>query len=159
MADDVAHTIPALDAIIAPYVTEVGGLMRALNALQAELGYIDAAATARLAEAFNFTKAEVKGVISFYEDFTTRPRGKHVIRICQAEACQSVGARTLTKHAIEKLGIGLGETTADGRVTLEPVYCLGLCANGPAVMADGKPKARVTVAAFDKLAGVEGEGA
>ncbi|NVJ97482.1 MAG: NAD(P)H-dependent oxidoreductase subunit E [Alphaproteobacteria bacterium] len=124
--------------------------MRALNALQARDGYVDAANVPLLAKAFNVTKAEVKGVISFYDDFTKAPKGEHVIRICQAEACQAVGARGLTAHALEKLGIGLGDTTADGKITVEAVYCLGLCASGPAAMVGGQLKGRVSATCLDK---------
>lgn len=136
---------------ITAFVSETGGLMHALNALQARDGYIDAALVPKLAKAFNITKAEVKGVISFYDDFTKAPKGKHVVRICQAEACQAVGSRSLTAHTLEKLGIGLGDTTPDGHVTVEAVYCLGLCATGPAVMIDGHVKGRVAPADLDPI--------
>ncbi len=157
VADAEAQNIGAMDTLIAKHVDEQGGLMKALGALQQAYGYVDAAALPKLASAFNLTKAEVKGVISFYDDFTRAPKGEHVIRICQAEACQAVGARGLTKHACEKLGVPLGETSADGRFTVEAVYCLGLCASGPAIMMDGAPKGRVDTAAFDQLVAEAGE--
>ncbi|TNE62570.1 MAG: NADH-quinone oxidoreductase subunit E [Alphaproteobacteria bacterium] len=144
-----------MDALIAPNVGMTGGLMRALHALQAQAGHIDGAAIPRLAAAFNLTKAEVKGVVSFYDDFRDAPTGRHVIRICQAEACQAVGARALTNHALDRLNIALGGTTPDGRITVEAVYCLGLCATGPALMADGQLKGRMDAAGFDRLAGVQ----
>ncbi|WP_286830724.1 MULTISPECIES: NAD(P)H-dependent oxidoreductase subunit E [Kordiimonas] len=156
MAEDTSQPRRMNDDLITAHVGETGGLMRALNALQQHDGYIDAALVPKLAKAFNITKAEVKGVISFYDDFTKAPKGKHVIRICQAEACQAVGSRGLTAAAIEKLGIGLGETTPDGRVTVEAVYCLGLCASGPAAMVDGQLKGRVSAHLFDAYA-EEGE--
>ncbi|WP_417465414.1 NAD(P)H-dependent oxidoreductase subunit E [Kordiimonas sp.] len=151
VADAEAQTIGAMDTLIAKYVDAQGGLMRALAALQQAYGYIDAAALPKLASAFNLTKAEVKGVISFYDDFTRAPKGEHVIRICQAEACQAVGARGLTRHACEKLGVSLGDTSADGLFTIEAVYCLGLCASGPAAMIDGKLKGRVDADGFDRM--------
>jgi len=151
VADNQSQTTGPLNEAVTAYVGQTGGLLRALNDLQEHDGYIDAAYVPRLAKAFNITKAEVKGVISFYEDFTKAPKGEHVIRICQAEACQAVGSRGLTKHAIEKLGITLGGTTPDGRFTVEAVYCLGLCASGPAVMTDGKLRGRMTDQAMDRL--------
>jgi len=152
LAENLSQSQRVNHDLITAHVGEVGGLMRALNALQEHDGYIDAANVPKLAKAFNITKAEVKGVISFYDDFTRAPKGKHVIRICQAEACQAVGSRVLTAVALEKLGIGLGETTPDGRVTVEAVYCLGLCASGPAAMVDGELKGRVTAGLFDAFA-------
>lgn len=151
MTDAKAQNSGAMEALISKYTDMQGGLMRALVALQDEYGYIDAAALPKLAAAFNLTKAEVKGVISFYDDFTRAPKGEHVLRLCQAEACQAVGARELTRHACEKAEVAMGETRVDGRVTIEPVYCLGLCANGPAAMVDGKLKARVSEADIDAL--------
>lgn len=151
MTDVKAQTVGAMDALIAKYVDAQGGLMRALIALQEAYGYIDASTLPKLATAFNITKAEVKGVISFYDDFARAPKGEHVLRLCQAEACQAVGSRELTAHACKQAGMGMGETRADGRITLEPVYCLGLCANGPAAMVDGKLKARVSEGDIDAL--------
>lgn len=153
MANDASH----IENLITDHVGTTGGLMRALNALQAHDGYIDAANLPKLAKAFNLTKAEVKGVISFYDDFTKAPKGEHVIRICQAEACQAVGGRDVTAALLEKLGIGLGDTTPDGKVTVEAVYCLGLCASGPAAMMDGRLKARLTPACADKLIAEAGQ--
>jgi len=115
--------------------------MRALHALCDRDGYIDAAAIPEIADAFNLSKAEVKGVISFYTDFRRAPAGRHIVKICQAEACQAVGSRSLTDKALKTLDIGLGDTTTDGSVTIEPVYCLGLCASGPAAQVDGTLRA------------------
>lgn len=151
MADFEGQSRRENDDLITAFVGDTGGLMKALNALQARDGYVDAANVPLLAKAFNITKAEVKGVISFYDDFTKAPKGDHVIRICQAEACQAVGARGLTAHAVDKLGIGLGDTTPDGKITVEAVYCLGLCASGPAAMVDGKLKGRVSAGAIDRM--------
>lgn len=131
------------DELFTKFVGTTGGLLRALNALQERDGCIDAAHVPTLAQAFNLTKADVKGVVSFYDDFTKAPKGDHVVRICQAEACQAVGSRALTASILKKLDIELGSTTPDGRVTVEAVYCLGLCASGPAAMIDGAPCARL----------------
>ncbi len=115
-----------------------GALLPILHALQEEFGYIDRAAVPLIAAALNLSRAEVHGVISFYHDFREHPPGTHVLKLCRAEACQSMGADALGAKARERLRVGWGETSADGRVTLEPVFCLGLCACAPAAMIDGK---------------------
>ena len=97
-----------------------------------------------VAEVFNLSVAEVRGIVSFYSDLRTSPAGRKQIRICQAEACQAVGARSLTAAVADRLGIGLGETAADGSVSLEAVYCLGLCATGPNATVDDRPVVRAT---------------
>jgi len=117
---------------------EPGALLPILHALNEEFGYIDEAAVPLIARALNLSRAEVHGVVSFYHDFRDAPPGAHVLKLCRAEACQSMGADALAADARSRLGIGWGETTADGRVTLEPVFCLGLCACAPAAMLDGK---------------------
>lgn len=134
----------AVEALVEPYVGTTGGLIKALHAVQERDGYIDAAAIPAIAETFNVTKAEVKGVVSFYEDFRRKPPGKHIVRLCSAEACQAVGARTLAETAEKTLGIKTGETTPCETVTLEHVACLGLCSVAPAVQIDGQLKAKVT---------------
>ncbi|VAW19309.1 NAD-dependent formate dehydrogenase gamma subunit [hydrothermal vent metagenome] len=128
-------------------------LTAALGALAIEFGYIDEAAISDLAALYSLSKAEVLGVVSYYCDFRRTKPGKHILRICQAEACQAAGGRELTQHAIKKLGIGLNQTSPDNHITLEPAYCLGLCATGPALELDGKPAAMVDPAAFDALVG------
>lgn len=114
-----------------------GPLLPILHALQAEFGFVPQAAVPLIAERLNISRAEVAGVISFYHDFRAAPAGRRVVRICRAEACQSMGANTLAAQVQDRLGIGWGETTPDGAVTLEAVYCLGLCACAPAVQIDG----------------------
>lgn len=135
-------------ALIAPFIGQTGGLMKALHALQHAQGYIDGAAIPLVADEFNLTKAEVKGVVSFYEDFRRAPAGQHVIKICQAEACQAVGARGLTEKALAAAGLSMGDTSVTGAVTIEPVYCLGLCASGPAAMVDGTLRGRLDTEDF-----------
>jgi len=134
-------------ALIKPYVCDTGGLLKALNTLQKTHGYIDAALIPLIADTFNITKAEVKGVISFYEDFRRSPAGKHVIKICQAEACQAVGARKLMEKTRRKIGLPADnlarDTSVTNRVTISPVFCLGLCASGPAAMVDGILRGRL----------------
>lgn len=114
-----------------------GALLPILHALQEEFGYIDKTAVPLIASALNLSRAEVHGVISFYHDFRDRPPGTHVLKLCRAEACQAMGADTLGTKARERLRVDWGETSADGSVTLEPVFCLGLCACAPAAMLDG----------------------
>ncbi len=115
-----------------------GAILPILHAFQNEFGYIDQAAVPLIAEALNLSRAEVHGIVSFYHDFRKTPPGTHVLKLCRAEAYQSMGADELAAEARERLRIDWGETTVDGRVTLEPVFCLGLCACAPAAMLDGK---------------------
>ena len=104
-----------------------------------------------VAEALNISHAEVHGVISFYHDFRRAPAGRHVLQICRAESCQSMGCNPLIEHVEKRLGVSLGETTAGRSFTLRPVYCLGNCALSPAVMLDGQPYGRVSAAVADSL--------
>jgi formate dehydrogenase subunit gamma len=128
-----------------------GALLPILHALQDEFGYIDDAMVPLVADALNISHAEVHGVISFYRDFRRAPAGRHVLRICRAESCQSMGCNALIEHVERRLGVSLGETTVDGNFTLEPVYCLGNCALSPAVMLDDQPYGRVSAAIADSL--------
>lgn len=131
-----------------------GPLLPVLHAVQAKFGHIPQAALPVIAQALALSRAEVHGVISFYHDFRTAPAGAHVLKLCRAEACQAVGADALAAQVQSHLGIGWGETTPDGRVTLDPVFCLGLCACGPAALVDGAPLGRVEAAhLFDLLDG------
>lgn len=120
-----------------------------LHDLQSAFGYVHAEAVPLIAAALNVTRAEVHGVVSFYHDFRTTPPGRHVLRLCRAEACQSLGADSLAAHVQRRLGIDWHDTTADGAVTLEPAFCLGLCAIGPSAMLDGAPIGRLDDARID----------
>ena len=122
-----------------------------LHELHDTFGYVDRRGVSVVAHELNLSEAEVFGVMSFYRDFRSEPSGTSVVRICRAEACQSMGADALVAHATERLGVGLGETTADGRLTLQQVFCLGNCALSPAVMMDGEVFGRVDAARFDEL--------
>ena len=128
-----------------------GALLPILHALQEEFGYIDPAATSLVAEALNISDAEVHGVISFYHDFRREPPGRHVLRICRAESCQSMGCEKLVEHVEQRAGIKIGETTPDGSLTVEQVFCLGNCALSPAVLLDGQPYGRVSLNVADFL--------
>jgi formate dehydrogenase subunit gamma len=128
-----------------------GPLLPILHALQDEFGYIDEAAEPLIADVLNITRAEVHGVITFYHDFRRAPAGRHVLKLCRAEACQAAGCDPLALHAERRLGVPFGSTAADGSVTLEPVYCLGLCAVAPSAMLDGRVVARLDRARLDSL--------
>lgn len=131
-----------------------GNLLPVLHAVQDALGYVPKEAIALLAHELNLSRAEVHGVVSFYHGYRTERPGRHVMHLCRAEACQSVGAAALEAHARRTLGVDFHGTTADGAVTLEPVYCLGNCALGPNLLIDGeKLCGRVTPARFDQLVG------
>jgi formate dehydrogenase subunit gamma len=128
-----------------------GALLPILHALQEEFGYIDAAATPMIADALNLSRAEVHGVISFYHDFRHAAPGRHVMKICRAESCQSMGCDALIDHIEKRLSVKLGETTPDQSLTVEQVFCLGNCALSPAVMLDGEPYGRVSPSVADFL--------
>ena len=138
-------------ALVAGFKDLPGALLPLLHAIQNELGFIPDSAVATIAEGLNLSRAEVHGVISFYHDFKTQPVGSHNVQICRAEACQSMGSRQLEVYAKQLLGIDYGETTADGNITLEAVYCLGNCACAPSVRIDDAVHARVDENRFDKL--------
>ncbi len=147
---------PAFDAEIAE--TEIArfdgaaeNLVQVLGALVERFGYIDDAAIPLIAGKLNLSRAEVYGVVSFYHDFRREPPGRHLVKVCQAEACQSMGSRKLTDHVKTTMDIDFHQTTADGKFTLEPVYCLGNCACSPAVMIDGLVYGRVDSERFDAL--------
>lgn len=122
-----------------------------LHALQESFGYIDQEAIPIIADILNVSRAEVFGVVTFYHDFRTSPPPRHVMKICRAEACQAKGGNALAEHACERLGLEFGEQTADGRVSLEVVYCLGLCSVAPSAMYDGRLVARLDTAKLDAL--------
>lgn len=131
-----------------------GNLLEVLHAVQHALGYVPQDTIALIAFELNLSRAEVHGVVSFYHWYRTQAPGRHVLHLCRAEACQAVGAAQLEAHAKQTLGVDFHGTSADGAVTLEPVYCLGNCALGPSVMIDGDTLcARVTPARLDQLIG------
>ena len=132
-------------------VEQPGALLPIFHRIQDRLGYIPPDALAEIAHALNLSRAEVHGVMTFYHDFRAAPPGRCVVKICRAEACQSMGANALIEHAERSLGTPLGSTCADGSATLEAAYCLGNCALSPALMVNGELKGRVTPARFDAL--------
>ncbi|GAC1306321.1 MAG: formate dehydrogenase subunit gamma [Steroidobacteraceae bacterium] len=130
-----------------------GALLPILHAVQESVGYIPKDAVPLIARELNLSIAEVHGCVSFYHYFRSTPPGRHVVHICRAEACQALGAVELQTHAKRTLGIDYHGTTADGAISLEPVYCLGNCALGPAIMIDQHTHGRVSVQRFDALVG------
>ncbi|MCC5993473.1 MAG: formate dehydrogenase subunit gamma [Rhodobacteraceae bacterium] len=140
-----------LRAIIARHADLEGALLPILHELQETYGHIPAASAPLICAALNISKAELHGVISFYHDFRDAPAGRHVLKLCRAEACKAVGADALAEALLRKLGIDWHGTTGDGAVTIEPVYCLGLCACGPAAMLDEQVVGRADAEKLDRL--------
>jgi formate dehydrogenase subunit gamma len=128
-----------------------GALLPILHAVQEAVGFIPKDAVPLIAGRLNLSLAEVHGVVSFYHYFRTQRGGRHVVHLCRAEACQAQGAVPLEEHAKRSLGIDFHGTTADGAISLEPVYCLGNCALGPALMIDEQLQGRVSPERFDAL--------
>lgn len=149
--DTSAQNTADISHLVTEYKTLPGGLLPLLHAIQSELGYVPDAVVPSIATGLNLSRAEVHGVISFYHDFKTHPVGRHSVQICRSEACQSMGSRQLEAHAKAVLGVDYHETTDDGAITLEPVYCLGNCACSPSVRIDNDIYARVDTERFDDL--------
>jgi formate dehydrogenase subunit gamma len=146
-------TIARVDEILTRHQGIEGALLPILHAIQAEFGHVPQAALPVVAKAMNISGAEVHGVMSFYHDFREAPAGRHIVKLCRAEACQAVGADRVAEHAKRVLGLDWHETSKNGAVTLEPIFCLGLCACGPAAIVDGKLMGRVDEAKIDALVG------
>jgi formate dehydrogenase subunit gamma len=138
-------------SILAEFDGGEGPLLPMLHALQETFGCVPEEAAPLIADKLNLSRAEVHGVITFYHDFRRKPAGQHVLKVCRAEACQSVGCDSLIARAEAKLGVSIGNTTADGRVTFEPIYCLGLCAMAPSAMLDGRVVGRLNEKRIDAL--------
>ncbi len=140
-----------IETVLAAHLHLEGPLLPILHAMQHAFGHIPEAAHRPIAEALNISRAELHGVISFYHDFRDTPAGRHVLKICRAEACQAVGGAALAEATLARLGLDWHGTSANGAVTVEPVYCLGLCACAPAAMLDGRVVGRVDSARMDAL--------
>ena len=143
--------LAVLEALLPTMPNDGEHLLPMLHAIQKQLGFVSPGVMRVVAEAFNLSRAEVYGVVSFYGDFREAPVGQTVMQLCMAEACQSVGCRNLAAHAERALGISLGESTPDGRLHLEAVYCLGNCALGPAMRIGDEVVGCVTTDQFDAL--------
>lgn len=138
--------------VIAEHKHLDGATMPILHAMQETFGFVPDPVVPMIAETLNLSRAEVYGVLTFYHDFRREPPGCTVVKLCAAEACQSMGSTALTAYAEEKLGVAMGETSSDGRVTLEPIYCLGLCACAPSALVDGQLVGRLDRATVDEIA-------
>lgn len=147
-----ADQASAVDAALEAGCRDPSRLLVILHALQHRLGYVPAATVRPIAKALGLSRAEVHGVISFYHDFRTEPGGRHHVKVCQAESCQAAGGRELWKELERALGCAPGETAADGSVTLDVAYCLGLCAASPALLVDDEPVGRLTEAKVSQVA-------
>ena len=142
---------PRVQAIVDRLMALEGPLLPILHEVQDEFGYVPQEALPVIAEALNLSRAEVHGVMTFYHDYRNHPTGRHVLKICRAEACQSMGGDAVEARIKKALGIDFHQTTLDGAVTLEPVYCLGLCSCAPAAMLDGTLHARLDETSVDAL--------
>jgi formate dehydrogenase subunit gamma len=151
---DTAKSITADEfrALCADLLTQPGPLLLILHRVQEKRGFVPPSLVPIIAKELNLSRAEIHGVVSFYHDFRDRKPGKYVVKVCQAEACQAMGAEQLTEHIQSKLGIDLHSTDKNGEFTLEPTYCLGNCALSPAIMINGALCGRVTPQRFDQLA-------
>ena len=150
-ADPVDPQDAALRAVIGPFAETPGALLPVLHAVQAAFGHIDDAAVVVIADQLNLSRADVHGVLTFYHDFRRKPAGASVLKICRAEACQAMGADALIAHAEARLETPMHSVRADGAISLEPVYCLGLCSAAPSAMLDGQVFARLSPARLDGL--------
>lgn len=137
--------------IILQHKEQDGATIPILHALQREFGYVPKLSVPMIAAALNLSRAEVHGVVTFYPDFRREPAGRHVLKLCRAEACQACGGDALAAHAEARLGVKRGNTTSNEGVTLEAVYCLGLCATAPSAMFDGRLVGRLDAKKLDTL--------
>ena len=142
-----------VNEVLADLAHEPGALLPIFHAIQEHLGYVPEEAIPTIAKALNQTRAEIYGTLTFYSDFRTSPPGTHILQICRAESCQAMGGRALEAAARETLAVDFGETTADGQVSLEPVYCLGNCACSPSVRIGDDIYGRVSPDRLDQLIG------
>jgi formate dehydrogenase subunit gamma len=137
--------------IISAHIATEGAALPILHALQAEFGCVPLDAEPLVAAALNLSRAEIHGIVTFYHEFRRTPPGRHVLHVCRAEACQAVGGEAAGAYLRNALRIDWHETTTDGAVTVEPVFCLGLCASGPAALVDGNPIGRLDPSRIDRM--------
>lgn len=144
--------LPQVRAILAELGALPGALLPVLHAVQDAFGLIPPELVGEIADGLNLSRAEVHGVITYYHHFRSEPAGRHVLEVCRAESCQAMGSEGLWQHACDAAALSTeGGTTADGSLTVEPVYCLGLCAQSPAAMLDGRPHARLDAGRLQAL--------
>jgi formate dehydrogenase subunit gamma len=149
MPQDHDHALAVLDELLTTMPATPEYLLPLLQQVQARLGFVSPGVIRAVAHAFNLSRAEVHGVVTFYGDLREAPVGDQVVQLCVAEACQAVGCRELVQHAEQRLGVSMGSTTANGAVHLEAAYCFGNCALGPTVRIGDAIHGRVTPARFD----------
>ncbi len=156
-AEPITHESERVQAILERHHGRPGALLPILHDVQHAFGHVPRTSLAVIARALNLSRAEVHGVVTYYDHFRSEPAGRHVIQVCRAEACQARGSEAIWEHACHRTGCDdTRSTSADGQWTLEPVYCLGLCASGPSVQIDERLHARVSPASFDaKLAAIQ----
>ncbi len=145
--------IDQVQTLVDIHKQQPGALLPLLHSIQGELGFIPPDVVPTIAKGLNLSRAEVHGVITYYHFFRQSPAGRHVVQLCRAEACQARGSDALVARAEEIFGCKMHETRADLAITLEPVYCLGLCASSPAIAIDERPYARMTAEKLERLAG------
>lgn len=156
MKPDSATIARCIDEAVLEFKGEAGPLLEILHAVQNELGCVPPEAVPRIADTLNLSRAEVHGVVSFYHHFRDKPVGRLHVQLCRAEACQSMDGEANAHFARQRFGVDFGETRADGAVTLDSVYCLGLCACAPAALFNGRPQARVNAQTIDFFADQQG---
>ncbi|HEY4251739.1 MAG TPA: formate dehydrogenase subunit gamma [Roseomonas sp.] len=152
MTDSVEERVRVTQVVLDRHAGMEGAALPVLHEIHAALGFVPAEAIPIVAHALNRSRAEIHGVVTFYHDFRAAPPGRHVVKLCQAEACQSMGSAAVAAAVAQRLGIALGQSSADGQLTLEPVYCLGLCACAPAAMVDGEVLGRLDADAIEDIA-------
>ena len=145
------ENLVSIDKHIETHVNVPGALMPLLHAIQDDVGYVPESAYPRIAKALNLSVAEVHGVVSFYHHFRTQAPGKHILQLCRAESCQAMGSEALERYVKKTLGVDYHQTTADGAITLEPIYCLGNCACSPAVLIDDQVCGRVDIDRMNEI--------
>lgn len=146
-----ASDLEKIDAHILAHQSVPGGLMPLLHAIQDDIGYVPEGVYPQISKALALSVAEVHGFVTFYHHFRTHPVGKHILQVCRAESCQAMGSEKLEAEIKMRLGVDYHETTADGEITLLPVYCLGNCACSPAVMMDEEVYGRVDAQQITEL--------
>ncbi len=152
MSGAVAWDVARAQEIIAAHLGLEGPALPILHALQHEFGFVPEDAVPQLAEALNISRAEMHGVVTFYHDFRRAPAGRHVLKICRAESCQSMGSEGIAREFLDRLKLDWRQTTPDGALTVEAVYCLGLCAHSPSALYDDEPVGRVDAGKLDAIA-------
>ncbi|HAI21309.1 MAG TPA: NADH-quinone oxidoreductase subunit NuoE [Clostridiales bacterium UBA8153] len=140
-----------VEELIKPFRGQSGALIQALHRLQVAFGYLPKLGMIRVAEELGVAMSEVYGVATFYAFFSLKPKGRHVINVCMGTACYVKGSTNVVKRLEQELGVAVGDTTEDGRFSLEIVRCLGACGLGPVLMIGEDVHARVKVDRIPEL--------